>query len=157
MSVLETARRAAIGGAAGAAATVGMSALMLGAQRAGLMGELPPKKVTEASLDAVGMTEHVDERATNVLTAAAHFGFGAAAGALFAVVRRWLPVAVPAGALGVVYGTLVWAVSYFGWVPALGIMPAPQDDRPGRPQSMLVAHWVYGGTLGTIMGLADPD
>jgi len=138
-------------------ATVGMSALMLAAQRAGLMGELPPKKVTQASLEAAGIAEHVDEATTNALTAAAHFGFGAAAGALFAVLRRWIPLPIPAAAVGVVYGTFVWAVSYFGWVPALGIMPAPPDDRPGRPQSMLAAHWVYGATLGALVAHADRD
>ena len=157
MNIAETVRRATIGAVAGAVATVGMSALMLAAQRAGLMGELPPKKVTQASLEAVGMSERVDERATNALTAAAHFGFGAAAGALFAVIRRVVPVPVPVAALGVLYGTFVWAASYFSWVPALGIMPAPPDDRPGRPESMLAAHWIYGGTLGALVGLADSD
>ena len=150
-------RSAAIGGAAGAAATVAMSALMVASQRAGLMGELPPTKVTRASLGAVGLEDAVDETTLNISTGAAHFGFGAGAGALFAVLLRRLSLPVPAALLGVVYGTLVWTVSYFGWVPALGIMRMPTEDRPGRPQSMLAAHWVYGGALGAIVGAVDRD
>ena len=42
----------------------------------------------------------------------------------------------------------VWIASYVGWVPAAGLMPRPSRDRPGRPTSMVLAHWIFGGTLG---------
>jgi hypothetical protein len=55
---------------------------------------------------------------------------------------------------GVAFGSGVWLVSYMGWVPWLQIMPPAHEDRPGRPQTMLAAHWVYGGVLGALSGRA---
>ena len=147
MTLLTAAVRGAI---AGSVATLAMSAFMLAAQRAGAMSKLPPKEITEASLDAIGLHERVDEPAINVLTAGTHLGFGAAAGVLFAVLHRWLRLPVHAVVQAVVFATAVWTVSYLGWVPALGIMPPAHRDEPGRPESMLIAHWIYGAVLGLI-------
>jgi len=54
----------------------------------------------------------------------------------------------------VLAASLVWFVSYQGWVPALGLLPPAHRDRPGRPATMLIAHWVYGATLGACLGRA---
>jgi hypothetical protein len=90
-----------------------------------------------------------------------HFAFGGACGALFGLAHEVWRVRAPSTSgvrghrtpllAGLAFGTAVWAVSYAGWVPAFGIMPAPQDDRPGRPTSMVVAHWVFGGVLAKIV------
>jgi len=40
---------------------------------------------------------------------------------------------------------------YMGGLPALGIMPRADRDRPGRPQSMALAHIVYGGVLAALL------
>ena len=48
------------------------------------------------------------------------------------------------------FGIAVWAVSYAGWVPKLGLMQPPSRDRPGRPTAMILAHLVYGATLGAL-------
>ncbi len=134
----------------GTVATVAMSAVMLAAQKAGFMGKLPPEKITEAALD----TLHVDrkESTENALTTVAHFAYGIGCGGLFG----WLHAKTTSAHLspelkGVTFASVVWLVSYFGWVPALGIMPRPQRDQRGRPTSMLVAHWVFGGVLGFLM------
>lgn len=141
-----------MGAVAGAAATALMSGVMLAAQRAGLMGELPPSKITNAAVDAVG-AERVDRPTRNALSAGAHFGFGVFAGAAFGILHRRIEVGVPVPVQGIVFGTVVWLVSYAGWVPALGIMPPPHRDRPGRQPSMLVSHWVYGGVLGAVVSV----
>lgn len=138
------------GAVTGSAATVAMSAFMLAAQRLGMMGKLPPKEITEASLDAIGLRDHVDEPVVDLLTAGTHLGFGAAAGALFAVLHRWLDLPVHAVIQALLFATGVWTVSYMGWVPALGIMPPAHRDEPGRPESMVAAHWIYGAVLGVI-------
>lgn len=141
---------AAAGAAAGAAATAPMSLLMWGAQRAGLLGEAPPRTITDESLE----TADVDppEPARKGMTALNHLGFGVVAGIPFALVHRLLPerlAGVPAGAA---YGVGVWASAYLGWVPALGIMPPADRDRPGRPATMVAAHLVYGAVLGVVVG-----
>lgn len=137
----------ALGGGIG---TVAMSAVMLAAGESGLMGEHPPDKIAGAALDAVGIHER-DEETQDALAALLHFGFGVGTGALFGLLHRRLPFRVNAALHGVIFGSLVWAVSYQGWVPALGIMPPASDDRPDRPRVMLVAHWVYGAVLGIVV------
>ncbi|WP_380167615.1 DUF6789 family protein [Jannaschia sp. R86511] len=142
----------AAGAALGAGATVPMSVLMLTAQRAGLLGTQPPRRVTDAALAGVDRTTSgtVDppEPTRRVLTTLTHLGFGAAAGVPFALLHRRLPARVPSEAVGAAYAVGVWASAYLGWVPALGIMPRADRDRPDRPVSMVAAHLVYGAALG---------
>ena len=80
----------------------------------------------------------------------AHYAFGAAAGAAYAVVapRR----ARPAG--GVVYSVMLWLVGYVGVLPWLRLMPPPGRDDVGRQVVLAVDHVVYGLVLdGTLAAL----
>ncbi|MDP9001776.1 MAG: hypothetical protein M3O46_16885 [Myxococcota bacterium] len=132
---------------------------MLAAQKVGLTGKLPPAKITDAMLDVVGVRPFVTSPAKKALAAVNHLAFGGACGALFGLghallARRGPGAGAQSGgrvAAGVAFGTAVWAVSYAGWVPALGIMPSPQNDRPGRPTAMVIAHWVYGAVLAKLV------
>lgn len=145
---LEALMDGAVGGGLG---TVTMSAVMVAAEKAGLMGSHPPELITAAALDATGVRD-ISEGAQDALSVLTHFGFGMGAGALFGALHRRLRLPIHPAVHGVIFGTLVWAVSYKGWVPALGIMPPPERDWPGRPVAMLLAHWVYGWTLGALVG-----
>lgn len=147
--------RSAVAGALdGAAATVVMSGLMLGLQRAGWLGELPPRRITRFALrrSPAGARSRGTESALGTL---AHLAFGAGAGALFEGAARRAGRA-PGPLAGAAYGTAVWLLSYAGWVPALGILPPPHRDRPGRPLGMLAAHLVFGAVLGTLAGRRAP-
>lgn len=136
------------GAAAGTVATGLMSAVMMGAKRTGLMGGMPPEKVTAKLLDRFGVRRSRTEQ--DILAAVSHFGFGAVAGAAFGVVApRPLLARLP---LGLAYGAGIWGVSYMGWVPALGIMPSAPHDRRDRQVSMLAAHLVFGAALGLLVG-----
>jgi hypothetical protein len=137
------------GAAAGAVATAPMSVLMLAAQKLGLMGRQPPAKITDSMLDQLDVDASPLQR--QLLAVAAHVGFGAAAGALFGLLRRRRRRGARAAVEGATFGTAVWATSYAGWVPAFGIMPPPTRDRFGRPPTMLIAHWVFGTTLGLVL------
>lgn len=139
----------AAGATAGTVATVPMSAVMWAAQQAGLIRKQPPEEITEAALHTAGAhpPEHEEDRVTVVN----HLLFGAVAGGLFGACHRALPGTgrhVPAGA---VFGLAVWATAYQGWVPALDIMPPADEDQPGRPASMAVAHVVFGAVLATVL------
>ena len=142
-----------IGAAAGAIATVAMSAVMLGAKRAGVSGELPPERITRTAIDRL-TARPLDDHTEHTIASVTHLGFGAVAGALFNLLiaregsARGSPLV--AASAGVIYATCVWLVSYQGWVPGLGFMPPASRDRRGRVATMLVAHWVYGGTLGIL-------
>ncbi|MEV1202196.1 DUF6789 family protein [Microbispora rosea] len=130
------------GATAGALSTLAMSAVMLAGQKSGLMPGQPPKHIVRAALPGHRQRPKPGER---VLGAAAHLGFGATSGAVFALLTRGRGSGVP---LGVGYALLIWLGAYEGWVPALNILPpASRDPARGRPVVMAAAHVVYGATL----------
>lgn len=112
----------------------------------------PPWAITAAiarkTLPAGVLT---DDRIT-VAAVVAHFGYGAAAGALYR------PLAGHADEhpllRGTTYGLAVWAVSYLGWIPALRLLP-PATRRPAQQNvMMLLAHGTWGLALGGTLAWA---
>lgn len=138
---VQAALRGAVGGVA---ATTTMSAAMAAAHRAGALGEPPPRKITRRAEAAVGVA--TDRRTLDALSWLGHYGYGAVMGALFGVLQRRLRA--PRLVAGVVWGLIVWAASYLGWLPAAGLHPAAHRDRPDRTATMVASHVVYGATLG---------
>lgn len=125
----------------GALATATMSAVMVAGQRAGLMGDQPPKRIARAALPGHRRTPKPGEGAVG---AVAHFGFGMTAGALLGALARGRHVSLP---LANVYALGIWIGSYAGWVPRMGILPPISRDRPDRQAVMAAGHLVYGTTL----------
>lgn len=149
-------RSIARGIGAGVVATTTMTAGMFVFQKAGLLGRMPPRLLTERTLARLGLRRKTSRASRKLLTAVMHYGFGATMGAIFEVGKSALearqgraPSAAVVGS-GVGFGTLVWVASYMGWVPAAGLMASPSKDRPGRPTSMVLAHWIFGATLGAV-------
>jgi len=134
------------GATAGGVATLGMSAVMGVAQQLGLMGRQPPKHIVERSFQVVGARR--TEARTDAAASVAHLCFGVSVGAFYGWLHerlrleRW-PVVAP-----LAFASGVWVVSYRGWIPAMGILPPPERDRPGRSLSMILAHLAYGLILG---------
>jgi hypothetical protein len=138
------------GAAEGTAATLAMSGFMYAAQRAGQLGEMPPRRIASAMAGRL-LGRGRSSRRKDALGAAAHLAFGAGVGALFhAGVLRASGMGAARPLAGAAYAAVVWLVSYAGWIPALGILPPPHRDRPGRPRAMLAAHLVYGVVLGLL-------
>jgi len=136
-----------IGGCLG---TIAMSVVMVAGQKVGALGRQPPERIAAAGLDALGV-----QRTRTVQAGVAvllHIVFGSAAGALFGLLYRRLRAPLDPSLQGVIFASMVWAASYKGWIPALGIMPPPERDRAGRPVIMVLAHWLYGATLGMLVG-----
>lgn len=148
---------------AGILATTTMTAGMFVLQKVGLLGRMPPRLLTERTLARLGLRRKTSRTSRKLLTAVMHYGFGATMGAVFEVGKSALesrqgraPNAAIVGS-GIGFGTLVWVASYMGWVPAARLMPWPSEDRPGRPTSMVLAHWIFGATLGVFgTRLASP-
>jgi glycine/D-amino acid oxidase-like deaminating enzyme/nitrite reductase/ring-hydroxylating ferredoxin subunit len=148
-------RSTAVGALGGAVATLAMSAAMVVQKKLGAMGEHPPKKIVRSLRRRSGIFG-TSEAKDNVATLLAHWGFGVASGALFGLLHRRSHGTARASLLGAGYGAAVWAVSYYGWIPALRIMRAPHRDRPGRPTSMVAAHLVFGSVLGAFVERLSP-
>jgi hypothetical protein len=141
------------GAGAGVVATLAMSAVMLGLQRAGLLGRTPPRHIVEHTLARLGIRGKVSPATSKALSVAAHLGFGASQGVLYALghgahaARKGNSGQGPSAVSGVPFALGVWGASYAGWIPALDILPPPSRDRLGRPTSMALAHVVYGAVL----------
>lgn len=146
---------AMIGAAAGAAATLPMT-MVMEALHVRLPGEpprpLPPREITDNVAAKAGVSAQIDEEDKQRVTLAAHFGYGAACGALFgAAAPRHAGAAVVSGAL---FGLGLWAGSYLGWLPATGVRHHPRHDPPARTALMIAAHLVYGVATGAFVGAA---
>jgi len=123
-----------------------MSIVMKISERAGLMGQQPPKRIVERGMASAGEPPNPD--AVDALAGIAHLVFGTVSGAVFGLVISSQPRIAHRFAMP--WALAIWLVSYFGWIPALRLLPPPPQDRPGRAWTMLVAHVVYGATLGAL-------
>lgn len=150
MSVLT---RIAAGSTGGIVGSVLMAGPFVAAHQLGITGKPPPERVTKSLLHRFGI--RADKRTEDEITVAAHLGFGVAGGAIYGAFAPSVESAARAAMLGATYGTGVWAVSYAGWVPALGIMPPPQDDQPERQVITLVNHWIYGVVVALAVRAVD--
>lgn len=141
------------GAARGVVATLAMSGVMLGWQSLIGGGRLAPALVSRHAMRRIDVrpSQRVARNAAETL---AHFVFGASAGVAYALssqaLLHLLPGArrVPAPVRGGAYGLGVWALSYGVGIPALGLLPPPDHDRPGRQRRLVTAHLIYGATLG---------
>lgn len=126
-------RKIVFGALAGLTATMAMTAFMRRAHEQLPHSEcypLPPRELTERVMDAP------DLPTTTMLS---HFSYGALAGAIYS--------ALPRRPAGMVFGPLVWAVSYLGWIPATHRLRSAVDHPMRRNALMLCAHLVWGGAL----------
>jgi hypothetical protein len=130
------------GAAAGAAATLVMTAVLEAGRRFSVFRTQAPTRIVRTVLAGSPGRRLPGELA---LTALAHLGYGASCGVLFALLtRRCTTAGLP---LGVGYGLLLWLAGYGAWVPAIGAVPPPQRDQPGRQLALIAGHLVYGAVL----------
>jgi putative membrane protein len=106
---------------------------------------LPPQQITEEITDRVGLDAQLDAPKLAAAVWAAHFGFGAAAGALYA--QFFSKIKAPTPLKGVVWGLFIWSISYLGWVPAAQILPPATEQSARRNGLMIGAHLVWGIVL----------
>jgi uncharacterized membrane protein YagU involved in acid resistance len=148
------------GAMAGLIATVPMTVVMLAWHRhlpATQRYHLPPRIITDRATARSSFLHGRASRPGSLGALAAHFGFGAATGALYAAGRTELHRQYPAST-GIGYGLIVWAASYLGWVPAMGLMPPATRQPAARNAMMIAAHIVWGSALGfALNGLSSPS
>jgi hypothetical protein len=162
-----------IGSASGTAATIPMTAAMELLRYATLRskaGTFPPRQVALGMIEQAGLKKALrpfGEPGLIAITTATHFGFGGVAGGLYGMAMSLLQRRGPgssshstdkpkpnsktkAAAIGACFGLGVWTSSYFGWLPALGIIK-PQGDFPIRKNIILgCSHLVWGAATGLL-------
>ena len=136
--------RVLLGGIAGIVGTAAMTAAMRALHRRlppRHRYPLPPREIVQRVMPEA-VEAALDERSRQDLTIAAHFGYGAGTGALYAL------AGLPTGPVsGAGYGVLIWTASYLGWIPASRILK-PATNHPLRRDVLMIAvHLVWGATM----------
>jgi hypothetical protein len=127
---------------AGAAATVPMTAVIVLGRMAFARWMAPPEQITSKVAERVGFNPNEDSTEFELGWIAAHFGYGAGCGAVYSLVWTLIPGSIVTK--GLIFGELVWSVSYLGYIPAMGLYPWPKDDSKSRMAVMIAAHAVFG-------------
>jgi uncharacterized membrane protein YagU involved in acid resistance len=110
---------------------------------------LPPSEIVGELAERLGQTEKLSDDAFTGITLFSHFLYGAMAGSIYISLEQKVPL--KNGLKGILAGLLLWAGSYLGWLPAIGILK-PATQHPWRRNLlMIVAHLVWGMALGKIL------
>lgn len=133
------------GAVAGIIATALMTVAISIGKLFGLLRTPPPTQVTTSVTNRMGIDPEPPDPEFNTGSLIVHHAFGATAGAIYVLVRRFLPASSPVA--GLLFGALVWTTAYVGYLPLLRLYPWPDDDRHSRTAVMIVAHGVYGTSL----------
>jgi putative membrane protein len=143
------------GAAAGAIATVGMTAAMVVLHRllpAHQRYGLPPEQIVDDVLDRADMT-HLSNPQFKVLSMAAHHGYGTTMGALYGLLSphvRTSPVLS-----GACFGMAVWSASYLGWLPAMRMRASAIQEPRERNALTIATHLVWGGLTGLLTARSE--
>jgi hypothetical protein len=144
----------AAGAAAGVLATLPMTVFMTTVHRRLPPGErdpLPPAKITARLEEKAGVDDDLTERQHTALTLVNHFGYGGLCGAVYGLAAQRVPAGV---STGVAFGLAVWAASYLGFLPPLGLHERATHEPVRRNAMMIGAHVVFGAALGVTLALA---
>lgn len=139
---------------AGCVATAPMTLFMLLTQRflpRGQRYDLPPEIIIQDLARRAHLHWRLSKRQVLLATLVSHFGYGTAMGLFYRPVERYMPG--PSLAKGSGFGLLVWAASYLGLLPSLGLVESAYSE-PGRRNLMMVAaHLVWGCATGLLASL----
>jgi uncharacterized membrane protein YagU involved in acid resistance len=106
---------------------------------------LPPEEIaTVAEVNVLGRTLKSEQHMAWTLFS--HFGYGMTLAGIYSWIAERLPF-TPVFS-GVLYGLLVWAGSYLGWLPAFHVLRPGTEFPPARRRLMIIAHVVWGAVLG---------
>ena len=147
--------RLGMGTLAGAAATVPMTALLTALHKAMPPQEqypLPPAEIVGEMAEESGLRQALTPAQEHALAVACHYGYGAAGGALYGALT---PAGASSPLRGTAFGLAVWATSYLGWLPVLGILRPATEHPPRRTALMIAAHLVWGLALAALVKVSS--
>ncbi len=142
------------GGLAGFVATGPMTLFMLVTQRflpKRQQYALPPEIITEELAHRTHVRWHMNKKQVEGATLISHFGYGAAMGVLYGPLAKKVPL--PSPVKGVLFGLVVWAASYLGLLPLIGMLESGQRETGRRNRMMIAAHVIWGSTMGVVAEL----
>ena len=157
LKTIQTAQTPLLQGAiAGFIATVPMTVFMLTTQRflpKGQRYDLPPEIITKQLAARADIRQHMNKSQILAATTAAHFAYGTAMGLLYGPVNKRLPQ--PGVVKGILFGVAIWAVSYLGLLPLMGILASAGNEPFRRNLMMIAAHIVWGSSMGLLADVLE--
>jgi len=135
------------GAVAGAVATVPMTLTLFGiAPFLPDVKAFPPEMAVRMVTGKVRLWQQLSARQRSRLSWVSHFGYGALMGSVYAPVAQKYEASGMGS--GIVFGLAVWAGSYLGMLPALGIRRPLRKSFWDDHVQLVAAHLVWGATLG---------
>lgn len=104
---------------------------------------LPQREITENVVDRLPVQKPRSDRSMTVLSLAAHFAFGAAAGSLWGAVAQ---KSQRPAAEGAAFGVAVWMANFLGWLPAAKVLRPATSQPAHRNLLMLAMHGIWGAS-----------
>jgi hypothetical protein len=141
--------RASRGALAGLGATVVLTGLRKAWAKTGLVFETAPMQVVDR-MEEVGLVGDLSPAGRGMLTAFAHFAYGAAAGAGFGLLRKETGTQAEEAAVGSALGVLAWGAGWSSWLPLTGVHRPPWAQRTPRVLLPVIDHAVFGAAWGLL-------
>ena len=107
-----------------------------------------PRIITMRVARRLGLKRKMSEPQRLSASLAAHFAYGAAAGALYSITAQNAPL--PPVLKGIGYGLGLWGAGYMGWLPATGLLKPATQHSGGRNASLIASHLVWGAVMGSL-------
>ena len=161
---MDVKERAFLGALSGFLGTFVLSGLRQALRRMGAVYTTAPEQVFRRA-EELGLLESFSPLTKQALMVAAHFGYGTTAGAVFGALRREYEEpesdtsaerrgdrddTLTEASVGATLGVLSWGAGWAGWLPLVGVHPAPWTQK--TPQALLpvLDHAVFGAAWGFI-------
>jgi hypothetical protein len=141
--------RASRGALAGLGATVVLTGLREAWAKTGLVFETAPMQVVDR-MEEVGLVGDLSPAGRRMLTACAHFAYGAGAGAGFGLLREETGTQAEEAAVGSALGVLAWGAGWSSWLPLTGVHRPPWSQRTPRVLLPVIDHAVFGAAWGLL-------
>jgi hypothetical protein len=164
VDVKERALAGALGGFGG---TFVLSGLRQALASMGAVFTTAPEQVISRA-EELGLLDRFSPGAKKVLTVAAHFLYGTAVGTVFGALRSEYEEpesetaaelqgdrddALTEATVGAALGVLSWGAGWAGWLPIVGVHPAPWTQKTPRALLPVLDHAVFGAAWGLIYWL----
>ena len=141
--------RASRGALAGLGATVVLTGLREAWAKMGLVFDTAPMQAVDR-MEEVGLVGDLSPRGRLLLSALAHFAYGAGTGAAFGLLRRERGGSGEESAVGSALGILAWGAGWSSWLPLTGVHGPPWTQKTPRVLLPVIDHAVFGVAWGLL-------
>jgi hypothetical protein len=142
-------QRALVGAVSGLGATLVLSGLREAWSKIGLVFETAPMQVVERA-EELGLVGDLSPWGRRLLTAFAHFAYGAGTGMAFGLLRRERGGTGEEASVGSALGVLAWGVGWASWLPLTGVHRAPWTQKTPKVLLPVIDHAVFGAAWGLL-------